>query len=122
MKFSTTRVEASLPVLSRAVTITVKLVSDSGGRPVNFPVLGSKFNQAGKGPLSPRASNTTEVFGSACLKVSLGSVKLNNEPAGISSLPKFLTLMKPAVPESPETELALELLVAADSPVLSRAN
>ena len=124
MKFSTTRVDASLPLLSRAVTITVKLASDSGGRPVNLPVPRSKLSQSGKGPFSLRASKTTEIFGSACLNVSLGKVKLNKEPAGISSLPKFLTLMKPPAPGSPDAVVVLlpELFSAADSPVLSRAN
>ena len=120
-KLSTSRVATSLPLLSRAVTITVKLASDSGGRPVNLPVPGSKISQSGNGPFSPRASMTTETFGSACLKVSFGKVKLNSAPAGISSEPKLLTLMKPPVPESPAAVL-LELFGTEDSPLLSKAN
>ncbi len=124
MKFSTTRVDASLPLLSRAITITVKLASDSGGRPVNLPVPRSKLSHAGNGPFSARASSTTEVFGSACLNVSFGKVKLNNEPAGISSLPKFFTLMKPPVPGSPDAVVVVlpALFSAAVSPVLKSAN
>ena len=69
LNLSTSRVEASLPLPSRAVKITVKLVSDLGGRPMNLPLVRSKLNHSGSGPFSPRASSTTDTFESACLKV-----------------------------------------------------
>lgn len=102
-KLRTTLVEASPPLLSRAITMISICCTPCDALPVKRPVPGSNLSQSGRGlPSTMRASSTTVAFGSACLKVSFGNVKLNSDSAGTVVAPKERTLMKP-LPSPPLT-------------------
>lgn len=67
--------------------------------PVKRPVAESKFSQPGKAlPSAVLASRDTDARESECWNVSLGNVKLNDEPIGTVVAPKVRTLTKPPEP------------------------